>query len=246
MPTDLVPAVTSSDDSKVLKASYTGGVGSYSWEAESGGTVTDVEVNGTSVVSGGVADITIPAQVQADWAEADNTAVSYINNKPVPKTLVAGTGITITETANDLTVASNVRGVDETSLFTSDAGDGSPVLSESPMNFERLKIFFGTTRSGTSDVNIGMSYTEVLTSTLTGGRQGSPSSGYLTLQGMFYGDNSTQANPYITFGQFTGCDTTTWTRGASGIIYNLSTGTASTSAGWIVIYKVIGVNRITP
>ena len=261
MPTDLVPTVTSSDDSKVLKASYTGGVGSYSWEAESGGTVTDVEVNGTSVVSGGVADITIPAQVQADWAEADNTADSYIENKPVPKTLVAGTGITITETANDLTVAATQTSytagtglkltgtafsVDETSLFTSDAGDGSPVLSESPMNFERLKIYFGTTRSGTSDVNIGMSYTEVLTSTLTGGRQGSPSSGYLTLQGMFYGDNSTQANPYITFGQFTGCNTTTWTRGASGIIYNLSTGTASTSAGWIVIYKVIGVNRITP
>lgn len=100
-----VPAVTSSDDSKVLKASYTGGVGSYSWEAESGGTVTDVEVNGVSVVSGGVADITIPAQVQADWTEADNTAVDYIQNKPVPKTLVAGSGITITETANDLTVA---------------------------------------------------------------------------------------------------------------------------------------------
>lgn len=32
-----VPAVTSSDDAKVLKASYTGGVGSYSWETESGG-----------------------------------------------------------------------------------------------------------------------------------------------------------------------------------------------------------------
>lgn len=35
---DGVPAVTSSDDSKVLKASYSGGVGSYAWETESGGT----------------------------------------------------------------------------------------------------------------------------------------------------------------------------------------------------------------
>lgn len=35
-----VPAVTSSDDAKVLKASYTGGVGSYSWETESGGSYT--------------------------------------------------------------------------------------------------------------------------------------------------------------------------------------------------------------
>lgn len=36
---DEVPAVTSSDDGKILTASYTGGVGSYSWEtAPSGGT----------------------------------------------------------------------------------------------------------------------------------------------------------------------------------------------------------------
>lgn len=34
---DGVPAVTSSDDGKVLKASYTGGTGSFSWETESGG-----------------------------------------------------------------------------------------------------------------------------------------------------------------------------------------------------------------
>ena len=156
-----VPVVTSSDDSKVLKASYTGGVGSYSWEQESGGTVTDVEVDGVSVVSQGVASITMPTvdqtynsasanaqsgvavagalaninQVpsstsadegkiltvdsngdpewatggggtQADWSEADPTAPSYIENKPVPKTLVAGTGITITESSTELTVAS--------------------------------------------------------------------------------------------------------------------------------------------
>lgn len=136
-----VPAVTSSDDNKVLKASFTGGVGSYSWEAESGGTVTDVEVDGTSVVSGGVASITMPTELvptvtssddgkvlkaaysggtgsyswetesggggnQADWAESDPLEPSYIENKPVPKTLVAGTGITITESSTELTVAS--------------------------------------------------------------------------------------------------------------------------------------------
>lgn len=33
-----VPAVTSSDDAKVLKATYSGGVGSYAWAAASGGT----------------------------------------------------------------------------------------------------------------------------------------------------------------------------------------------------------------
>jgi hypothetical protein len=134
-----VPAVTSSDDSKVLKASYSGGVGSYSWESESGGTVTDVEVDGTSVVSGGVASITMPTelvptvtsnddgkvlkasysggagtyswqtesggtQVQADWTEQDSTDPSYIQNKPVQKTITAGTGIAITESQNSFSV----------------------------------------------------------------------------------------------------------------------------------------------
>ena len=100
---DGVPAVTSSDDGKVLKASYTGGTGSFSWESESGGTVTDVEVNGSSVVSGGVASITIPAQANADWDAVSGAA--EILNKPVPKTLTAGTGISITESANAITVA---------------------------------------------------------------------------------------------------------------------------------------------
>lgn len=70
-----VPAVTSSDDSKVLKASYSGGVGSYSWEAESGGTVTDVEVDGTSVVSGGVASITMPTELVPTVTSSDDGKV---------------------------------------------------------------------------------------------------------------------------------------------------------------------------
>ena len=82
---DGVPTVTSSDNNKVLKASYSGGVASYSWQNESGGG------------GGGT---------QADWAESDPTDPSYIENKPVPKTLVAGTGITITESSTELTVAS--------------------------------------------------------------------------------------------------------------------------------------------
>ena len=70
-----VPAVTSSDDNKVLKASYTGGVGSYSWENESGGTVTDVEVDGTSVVSGGVASITMPTELVPTVTSSDDGKV---------------------------------------------------------------------------------------------------------------------------------------------------------------------------
>lgn len=76
-----VPPVTSTDNNKVLKASYSGGVGSYSWEQA-------------------------PAsQVQSDWAEADSSAASYIENKPVPKALVAGTNVSISETVNSLTIS---------------------------------------------------------------------------------------------------------------------------------------------
>ena len=80
------------------------------------GGVSDVQVNSTSVVTGGVADITISnagisgsyndltnkptipdAQIQADYNQTDNTKVDYIKNKPdlttKQDTLVSGTNI---------------------------------------------------------------------------------------------------------------------------------------------------------
>lgn len=54
-----VPAVTSSDDGKILTADYTGGVGSYAWTSPQ-----------------------TFSQQQADWTEADSSAVDYIKNKP--------------------------------------------------------------------------------------------------------------------------------------------------------------------
>ena len=48
------------------------------------------------------------SQVQSDWAEADSSASSYIENKPVPKTLTAGTGISIRENASTITISSSV------------------------------------------------------------------------------------------------------------------------------------------
>ena len=59
IPTDVVPAVTSSDDGKVLKASYSGGQGSYSWQTESGG--------------GGSTDI---FTIENFWTTADVEALS--------------------------------------------------------------------------------------------------------------------------------------------------------------------------
>ena len=54
-------------------------------QATVSGGVTDVTVDGTSVVNGqGVAEITMPTftQVQSDWSQSDNTKVDYIKNKP--------------------------------------------------------------------------------------------------------------------------------------------------------------------
>ena len=45
---------------------------------------------------------------QADWTEADSSDPSYIQNKPTPKTLTAGTGISISEGVSTLTISSNV------------------------------------------------------------------------------------------------------------------------------------------
>lgn len=130
-----VPAVTSSDDNKVLKASYTGGVGSYSWENETGTTYTagtgiDIDQNNaisvenplpssTSADEGKVLKVDANGdpewatggggtQVQSDWAETDTTDPSYIENKPTPKTLVAGQGIAISESSASLTVTNTV------------------------------------------------------------------------------------------------------------------------------------------
>lgn len=54
---------------------------SKSFDSESG-IVTDVKVNGTSVVTDGKAEITIPAQVQSDWNEENSSSKAYIQNKP--------------------------------------------------------------------------------------------------------------------------------------------------------------------
>ena len=87
--------------------------------------VTDVTVNGTSVVSNTVAAVTVPtavsdlqndvgyitasdvpsAQTQSDWDESDSSDPSFIQNKPTPKQLVAGSNISISESLSTVTIS---------------------------------------------------------------------------------------------------------------------------------------------
>jgi len=102
---DGVPTVTSSDNGKVLKATYSGGAGSYSWETESGGG------------GGGT-------QVQSNWMETDPTAVSYIQNKPNLAT-VATSG-----SYNDLSNTPTIPTVDQTyNASSTNAQSGVAVAS---------------------------------------------------------------------------------------------------------------------
>lgn len=48
------------------------------------------------------------AQAQADWNESDTTDPSYIQHKPVEKSIVAGSGISITEDVSNVTFSATV------------------------------------------------------------------------------------------------------------------------------------------
>ena len=144
-----VPAYSTSDDSKVLGVVDDQGTATLEWVAQSGGvpaytTADDSKVLGV-VDDQGTATLEWVAQsggAQADWDAT--SGASEILNKPVPKTLVAGAGITITETANNLTVAANVQ-YNETVLYThstvqNSAVDYEYVMSEPVTHFERILV----------------------------------------------------------------------------------------------------------
>lgn len=48
-------------------------------------------------------------QVQSDWTEDDSSEVSYIQHKPTTKPIAAGTGIAVTEYADDVRISSTVE-----------------------------------------------------------------------------------------------------------------------------------------
>lgn len=116
-----VPASTSSDADKVLTVDAQGVPGWANAQAPiSAGSGIDItnnvvsaKVDGTSVSFNAQGQLQSAAGAQADWAETDPADPSYIVAKPVPKTLAAGNGISITENQSTITIA-NTSTVDQT------------------------------------------------------------------------------------------------------------------------------------
>lgn len=73
--------------------------------------VTDVTVNGTSVVSNGTAAVVVPAQVQSDWSESDTTSAAYIDNKPDLSVYATTSAMTsaLADKQDTLTAGTNVQ-----------------------------------------------------------------------------------------------------------------------------------------
>ena len=63
---------------------------------------TDSDKNKLSGIEAGA-----EANVQADWAESDSSKDSFIKNKPASKPLVAGTNISIVESASQVTISAS-------------------------------------------------------------------------------------------------------------------------------------------
>lgn len=120
-----VPAVTSSDDGKVLKASYSGGTGSYSWEtatsglpastAQDAGKLLGVDNNGDPEWQAAPTF----TQEQADWNESDNTDPAYIKNKPTIPTVDQTYNASSANAQSGTAVAGAIAGVKQVPASTS-------------------------------------------------------------------------------------------------------------------------------
>ena len=146
-----VPASTSSDADKVLTVDAQGVPGWANAQAPiSAGNGIDItnnvvsaKVDGTSVSFNAQGQLQSAAGTQADWAETDPADPSYIVAKPVPKTLAAGNGISITENQSTITIT-NTSTVDQTVLSTttySMSNNPTITLSEPAWNFEFVDIY---------------------------------------------------------------------------------------------------------
>ena len=136
---DEVPQVGSGDDGKVLKASYSGGAGSYSWDTDSGeaNVIEAITVNSESTTIssktvnipaatastsgvGGTSGVMTPSDkekldglvsnVQSDWNAASGTAAEILNKPTIPSVDQNYDG-TSTNAQSGTAVASAISGI---------------------------------------------------------------------------------------------------------------------------------------
>lgn len=131
---------------------------------------------------------------------------------------------------------------DETVLFDGSAGASDTItLSESPMNFERIKVLYSThstTVDGADTKDVGIGYTEFLPNSTT----------TVILETVFIYNPQTQTNPnQINHGVavYYNIQTTTWTRimSAWSQAWFLGGGTSRTDGDFVYVHKIIGINR---
>lgn len=259
---DGVPTVTSSDNNKVLKASYSGGVASYSWQNESGGGGGGSYTAGTGIdITNDVISVdTSVVATQTDLAdkedaftvgtglEMDTTGGVNTLQVETPMDIVAGPGIAIdnpdsdtlrvsvgtTFTQAQLDYLKAVLGLDETVLYS--GASVNATLSELPTNFERIRIEFGTPVANTGE-NIGRGCIEISMDLVDTSNNGS-----IYLFTVFNGDGATHT-PYYTSGYVIGVRTLTWQ--TSWTVWgNVFSTSKQTSGGWFQLYKIVGIHRI--
>lgn len=155
-----VPASTSSDADKVLTVDAQGVPGWANAQAPiSAGSGIDItnnvvsaKVDGTSVSINAQGQLQSAAGTQADWAESDPADPSFIVAKPVPKTLAAGNGISITENQSTITISSINIGipVSESEAVQCGSYNGDPM-------YEKLYTFTGTVNAAETTINMSIS-----------------------------------------------------------------------------------------
>lgn len=154
-----VPASTSSDADKVLTVDAQGVPGWANAQAPiSAGNGVDItnnvvsaKVDGSTIGTNANGELeSLVTQTNADWDAVSGAA--EILNKPVPKTLTAGAGISITENQSTITITNTATPptVDETELWSSLPGSTTGNLSEAITNFERVRVYWHYHENGAS------------------------------------------------------------------------------------------------
>jgi len=144
------------------------------------------------------------------------------------------------EVSHDNTLSGNGTvdsplGLNETVLWSGTYGSTTLSLSESPLNFNSIKVYYGGHNNNTSGQNSYYGCTEfepVINGT---------TAQYMPINSTFIGNLATNTM-YEVYTMWSGVNTTKWERIYYG--WKNITGTSwNTGSNWQSVYKVIGINR---